>query len=92
MAWVDVASEKPQIGVLIPSMIAVVPEPLGGISHDNRGRVGGAGEGWRELLVGARTRAHTEVEPQQASHRSVSFSSSYTVPGTGKTIYCLSDT
>lgn len=39
-----------------------------------------------------RTRTHTEVEPQQASHRSVSFSSSYTVPGTGKTIYCLSDT
>lgn len=37
------ASEKPQIGVLTPSMIAVVPEPLGGISHGNRGQVGGAG-------------------------------------------------
>lgn len=43
MAWVDVASEKPQIGVLTPSMIAVVSEPLGGISHDYRGWVSGAG-------------------------------------------------
>lgn len=74
MAWVDVASEKPQIGVLTPSMIAVVPEPLGGISHDNRGRVGGAGaltEGWRELLVGAH--AHTHRSGASAGITSISI-------------------